>query len=163
MGTRISVKSGSKTYYPAAAPSCVWTPAGGSNGTLFATGQYQSGGVPYNCIFVSLNYGKTWSIMENPLSYSGYKTYTDGNMCGYRPIMVLGSDPSVVHYINMTTTTAVKYVTLKVNNDSDPNQGRNPIDYQKKVVFKVVCEFLCNGLACLNKDFTCLRVNNILS
>jgi hypothetical protein len=137
-GTGISVNSGNETYYPAAAPACVWTPAGGANGMLFAAGQYQCGGVPYSCLFVSLDYGTTWDIMENPLPYSNYSSYEPNSLNGYRPIMVLGTDPSVIHYINMTSNTAVQYVTLRVNDVGNPNQGKNPLDYQKKVIFKVV-------------------------
>ncbi len=136
-GTRITVKSGSKTYEIATAPSCLWSPAGGSSGTLFVTGRYMFGGVPYNCIFVSLDYGKTWNIMENPLSFSGYDSFKYTDMGGYRPIMVLGTDPSVIHYINATTASTVKYVTMRINDSDNPNQGKNPLDYQKKIIFRV--------------------------
>ena len=111
LGTQIKTKEG---YYLAAAPSCVWTPAGGDNGTLFATGMYQLGRVPYNCIFVSLDYGKTWSVYKNPLTYTNYQTYIQGDMAGYRPIMVLGADPSIIHYINATSSSTMKHVTIKV-------------------------------------------------
>jgi hypothetical protein len=111
LGTQIRTKEG---YYLAAAPSCVWTPAGGDKGTLFATGMYQLGRVPYNCIFVSLDYGKTWSVYKNPLTYTNYQTYIQGDMAGYRPIMVLGADPSIIHYINATSSTTMKHVTIKV-------------------------------------------------
>lgn len=117
-GTPVTVKSGNKTFSPAAGPSCVWTPAGGECGTLFVTGQYQNGGVPQNCVFISLNYGKTWDIIENPLPYTPYNGYVTDTMAGYRPIMVLGSDPSVIHYINTTNTpeekSIIQYAKLKV-------------------------------------------------
>ena len=115
MGTRVEVKSGSKTYYPAAAPSCVWTPAGGTNGTLFVTGQYQVGGLSKSSLFVSRDYGKTWNTMENPLPNDNYSTHVEGYLGGYRSIMVLGKDKSVIHFINATSSTMMKYVTLKVN------------------------------------------------
>ena len=117
-GTPIEVKDGKKTYYPAAAPCCVWTPAGGENGTLFATGQYQNGEVPQNSIFISRDYGKTWDIVENPLPYTPYYRDESYTWAGYRPIMVLASDPSVIHYINTTNTpedkAIIQYAKLKL-------------------------------------------------
>lgn len=117
-GTPVVAKSGDKTFSPAAGPSCVWTPAGGTSGTLFVTGQYQNGGVPQNSVFISLDYGKTWDIVENPLPYTPYSGYVTDTMAGYRPIMVLGSDSSVIHYINTTNTPEdkgiVQYAKLKV-------------------------------------------------
>ena len=117
-GTAVMAKKGSASYFPAVGPSCVWTPAGGNKGTLFVTGQLQIGGVSENCIFVSLDYGSTWDIIENPLSYMPYDTLVDGAMAGYRPIMVLGSDPTVIHYVNTiqapNSTSIVQYAKLKV-------------------------------------------------
>ncbi len=116
IGTQIKTEEG---YCLATAPSCVWSPAGGERGTLFATGRYMFGGVPYNCIFVSLDFGKTWNIVENPLSFTGYDDFKYTGMCGYRPIMTVGSDPSTIHYINTTSESTVQYVTIKIEGPDD--------------------------------------------
>ncbi len=119
IGTLVQMTSGANTYYLAAAPSCVWTPAGGECGTLFVTGQYQMGGVSQNSIFASFDYGKTWDIIENPLPYDKYTNYVPDVMWGYRPLMVLGADPSVIHYVNTTNIKAtgksqIQYAKLKI-------------------------------------------------
>ena len=117
-GDAVVVNKGNKSYMPAIAPSCVWTPAGGSNGTIFVTGQLQLGGVAQSSVFVSLDNGKTWDVIENPLPHMPYDTLADGSMAGYRPIMVLGSDPSVIHYVNTVhapnSTSLVQYAKIKV-------------------------------------------------
>ncbi|MBP3333691.1 MAG: exo-alpha-sialidase [Clostridia bacterium] len=111
--------SGANTYVLASGPSCLWTPAGGKNGTLFVTGQYQIGGVPYNSIFVSFDNGMTWEIVKNPLPYSNYTSYVPNVLFGYRPIMVTGADPSVIHYVNTTNIQStgksqIQYAQLKI-------------------------------------------------
>jgi len=119
-GTLLSATVGGTEYKTASSPSCVWTPAGGENGTLFATGRREFGGDGTNRVFVSFDYGKTWDTIENPLPYSWYNSAAAGNdSIGYRPIMVLGADPSVIHYVNITNIsyakgTQVQYARLKV-------------------------------------------------
>ena len=117
-GTPVVVKKGNKTYIPAVGPSCVWTPAGGSNGTIFVTGQFQMGNIPQNSVFVSFDNGGTWDIIENPLPYMPYSDFVADTMAGYRPSMVLGSDSSVIHYVNTVqapgNTTIVRYAKFKV-------------------------------------------------
>ncbi len=118
-GTLIETKVGSQNFQAATAPSCVWTPAGGECGTLFVTGQYQFGGGGKNRILVSVDYGKTWDTVENPLPYSKYQSFTEDALGGYRPIMVLGADTSVIHYINTTDIKAtgksqIQYAKLKI-------------------------------------------------
>ncbi|MBP3332845.1 MAG: exo-alpha-sialidase [Clostridia bacterium] len=118
-GTLLEVKVGTSTYKAASSPSCVWTPAGGECGTLFATGRREFGGDGTNRVFVSFDYGKTWDSIENPLPYDWYGSLDLTDRIGYRPIMVLGSDPSVIHYINITDTPKrrverAQYARLKV-------------------------------------------------
>ena len=117
-GTPVVSMKGNKTYIPAVAPSCVWTPAGGANGTIFVTGQFQMGDLPQNSVFVSLDNGATWDIIENPLPYLPYAEFTADTMAGYRPIMVLGADPTVIHYVNTVhapnSATIIQYAKLKV-------------------------------------------------
>ena len=118
-GTLIETKVGNKVIHAATAPSCLWTPAGGENGTLFVTGMYQFGGDGKNRIFVSGDYGKTWDTLENPLPYSGFGSFHEETLGGYRAIMVTGADPSVIHYINTTNVSGTKrsqiqYAKLKI-------------------------------------------------
>ena len=74
-------------------------------------------------MFVSYDYGKTWSTIEAPMPYDWFTSASagaDGNdSIGYRPIMVLGADPSVIHYVNIVEMDYVKgskmqYVRLKI-------------------------------------------------
>ncbi len=119
-GTLLSAKVGGADYTMASSPCCVWSPAGGENGTLFAMGRREFGGDKTIRMYVSFDYGKTWDTIENPLPYDWYSSATVGNdSVGYRPIMVLGADPSVIHYINITNANYTKgsqaqYARLKI-------------------------------------------------
>ena len=121
-GKLLTAKYKGKDYWMASSPCCVWTPAGGENGTLFAMGRRQFGDQAIRA-FVSKDYGKTWTTIEPPLPYDWYTSASakeDGNdSIGYRPIMVLGKDPSIIHYINITEMDYIKgsraqYARLKV-------------------------------------------------
>ena len=111
-GKLLTAKVGGKDYKMASSPCCVWTPAGGANGTLFAMGRREFGGDGTIRMFVSKDYGKTWTTMENPLPYDWYPSAAAGangnDSIGYRPIMVLGKDPSVIHLINITEVSYIK-------------------------------------------------------
>lgn len=118
-GTLLEANVEGKSYTAGSSPSCVWTPAGGECGTLLATGRRQYGGDGTNRVFVSFDYGKTWDTMENPLPYDWYNSLDLTDRIGYRPIMVLGADPSVIHYVNTTDTpgrrvSRIQYAKLKV-------------------------------------------------
>ncbi len=118
-GTLLTAKVGGKDYKAASSPSCVWSPAGGECGTLLATGRREFGGDGTNRVFVSFDYGETWNTIENPLPYDWYGSLDLTDRIGYRPIMVLGSDPSVIHYINITDTPKrrverAQYAKLKI-------------------------------------------------
>lgn len=65
VGTQIITKS-KKTI--GSAPSCIWIPDGGKNGTLIVSGKY--GSSKENDLFISSNYGKSFKAMKNPLDYS---------------------------------------------------------------------------------------------
>ncbi len=97
-GTQIQTSSG---YTATHAPSCVWSPAGGECGTLIATGTNERNGDGHK-IFVSLDYGKTWDAMENPLPYNQENDVLNTDRMGYRPSFVIGSDTSVIYYMNTT-------------------------------------------------------------
>ena len=97
-GTLLKVGS----YSVGSAPWCIWTPFGGECGTLIATGMWESGGDGTHRMFVSTDYGKTWSLMANPLPYSHDKLMHDDNHIGYSPAFFVGKDQSVIYYMNAT-------------------------------------------------------------
>ena len=117
-GTRLQVGS----YYVGSAPWCVWTSAGGECGTLIATGMWEaSGGDGKHRMFVSFDYGKTWSLMANPLPYDLDNRMTADKHIGYSPCFFVSKDPSVVYYINVTNTidpgrgvTEIRVARLKI-------------------------------------------------
>ena len=120
-GTRITAKYNGKDYITASSPSCVWTPAGGENGTLFVQGRREFGFYGINPMFVSFDYGKTWDTIEPPMPYNWYASAATGNDAGvgYRPILVVGADPSVIHYVNIiegdnAQGSKVRYAKLKI-------------------------------------------------
>jgi len=117
-GTQIITSSG---YTATHAPSCVWTPAGGECGTLFATGRTERNGDGTHRIFVSLDYGKTWEAMENPLTYDLGNDVLNTNRMGYRPCFIVGSDTSVIYYMNTTDV---------------PETGRQRIQFAKLKIFE---------------------------
>ena len=119
-GTRISAKVNGNDYTMASSPCCVWTPAGGENGTLFLQGRRQFGDLSIRT-FVSFDYGKTWDTIETPIPYDWYSCVIDGvdQAIGYRPIMTLGADPSIIHFVTITDVKDIKksqlqYAKLKV-------------------------------------------------
>ena len=111
-GTLLTAKVNGKDYMTLATPCCVWTPAGGPCGTLFVQGRKEFGIEGTNRMFVSFDYGKTWDTIEPPLPYDWRTSENAGDngnkVIGYRPIMVLGSDPSVIHYVNVVESDYVK-------------------------------------------------------
>ena len=49
-------------------------------------------------LFVSFDYGKTWETVRNPLPYDLKYDYPRRN--GYSPAFIVGSDGSVIYYLN---------------------------------------------------------------
>ena len=95
------------TYSGGSAPSCLWVPAGGECGTLIATCTWEINGDGTHRIFVSFDYGETWTTMTNPLSYdkSNDKVAAGGsNRIGYSPSFFLAADGRTVYYVNTTNT-----------------------------------------------------------
>jgi hypothetical protein len=79
------------------APSCIWVPTGGECGTLIV-----STTAAESYLYISFDYGKTWSTFKNPLPYlrAGIKdTY---GKPGYSAGFWLGADQRTVYYINTT-------------------------------------------------------------
>ncbi len=89
------IKSGNKGS--ASSPSCVWTPAGGECGTLFVTSKYSTN---QGYIFVSTDYGKTWTTIEDPLESDPIRTDGGNDRVGYSAGLWLGADGKTVYYIN---------------------------------------------------------------
>ena len=85
-------------YIKGSAPGCVWTPAGGECGTLIVGAKYEVVGDGSQRLFVSFDYGKTWETVRNPLPYDLKYDYPRRN--GYSPAFIVGSDESVIYYLN---------------------------------------------------------------
>ena len=117
-GTRLEAAYKSGTYMVGSAPSCIWTPAGGECGTLLATGMWERNGDGKHRIFVSFDYGKTWETIENPLPYDNKNDVKETDRIGYSPSFVIGSDPSVIYYMNTTDTPEglqrIQFARLKI-------------------------------------------------
>lgn len=62
-----------KKYEIHTSPCCIWIPQGGKNGTLIVGGKYGNAG--NNELFVSFDFGETYSLMNNPLPYSDKKGF----------------------------------------------------------------------------------------
>jgi len=96
------LKSGN--YSGGSAPSCVWIPAGGECGTLIASAMWEANGDGTHRLFVSFDYGESWTTMENPLPYTTGTDATNGgnSRIGYSPSFALGADGMTVYYLNTT-------------------------------------------------------------
>ena len=93
------LKSGN--YSGGGAPACLWIPAGGECGTLIATACKEINGDGNHRIFVSFDYGETWTTMANPLPYT-YGADAIDTRVGYSPSFALGADGMTVYYLNTT-------------------------------------------------------------
>ena len=89
IGTQI-ISKGKKTI--GSAPSCIWIPDGGRNGTLIVSGKYGSG--KENDLFISSNFGKSFRIMKNPLDYSDKPGF------GYHASFFRSDDDGKLYYAN---------------------------------------------------------------
>ncbi len=85
-------------YCGIGAPSCVWVPAGGECGTLIVSAKKEVNGDGTHRLFVSFDYGKTWTTMKNPLPY---ETGTD-NRIGHSSSFVVDPDGRTVYYVCTT-------------------------------------------------------------
>ncbi|MCQ2479668.1 MAG: glycoside hydrolase [Clostridia bacterium] len=73
-------------------PICLWIPEGGKNGTLIVNGQYSNKG--NHELFVSYDYGKTYSVIVSPFKYR------DARGFGYSPAMIYSATDKKIYYIN---------------------------------------------------------------
>ena len=83
-------------------PACIWTSVGGEKGILIASGKADIDGGQQHLLYVSFDYGRSWTTMENPLPYDITLDSKDTNRVGHSPVFIVGSDPSVIYYLNTT-------------------------------------------------------------
>ena len=106
-------------YTVGGGPACVWTPYGGDNGILFASGKTDTDGGEQHKLFVSFDCGETWDTIENPLDYDITLDIKETNRIGHSPVFIVGSDTSVVYYLNTTVNPAtglqrVEFAKLRI-------------------------------------------------
>ena len=117
-GKQLKVSAGGYTI--GSSPSCIWTSAGGENGTLIVTGKFEKNGDGKHRMFVSFDYGRTWDTMENPLPYDLENDALNTNRIGHSAAFFVGSDPSVIYYMNTTDIPEtgrqrIQFARLKIN------------------------------------------------
>lgn len=83
-------------------PSCIWTSAGGDNGILIVSGKADYDGGQQHLLFVSFDYGRSFSTIQNPLPYDITLDVNETNRIGHSASFVVSSDPSVIYYLNTT-------------------------------------------------------------
>ncbi len=88
--------------FPGSSPYAVWTPKGGTNGTLYVTSQrtnYTQGSPAdraVNNMFVSYDLGATWQKIKHPLTYT-----QDNNMRpAYSNSMTISNDGNYMYVVN---------------------------------------------------------------
>ena len=94
-------------------PYCIWTPYGSENGILFATGKEDLDGGQRHLLFVSFDYGTTWTTMENPLPYDITISTRGTNRVGHSPSFIVSSDSSVIYYVNTTVVAETGYQRIE--------------------------------------------------
>jgi hypothetical protein len=105
-------------YSGKGAPSCIWIPSGGECGTLIATAKTEVNGDGTHRMFVSFDYGQSWTTVINPLPYTDG---TDGSptRIGHSPSFAYGND-GTVYYLNTTDT---------------PETGRRRIQFASFIIY----------------------------
>lgn len=83
-------------------PACIWTSVGGEKGILLASGKVDMDGGQQHLLYVSFDYGRSWTTIENPLPYDITLDSKETNRIGHSPTFIVGSDPSVIYYLNTT-------------------------------------------------------------
>lgn len=105
------ITAGSKAL--GSAPYCIWSPSGGSMGTLFVCGTFMrsgrsSTGTDY---FISNDYGATWNTLPHPIPYPVSYSHT-----GYSSPMALSADGKLLFVLNNPPDP----------NGVTPDEGRDP-------------------------------------
>ncbi len=94
-------------------PICLWIPDGGENGTLILNGQYGNKG--NNELFVSYDYGETYSLMVSPFEYDSSK-----RGFGYSPSIIYSEEDKKIYYVNTVDykedLSKIQFVRLGVSN-----------------------------------------------
>ncbi|MBO5778817.1 MAG: exo-alpha-sialidase [Clostridia bacterium] len=90
------IQAGRKSL--AATPWCTWIPAGGECGTLIVTGWRMSAGQSKtgSDIFLSFDYGKTWTTIDN---YYSYQWTNDNDTWGYSASTFFSMDGETLYYM----------------------------------------------------------------
>jgi len=102
-GKRLQTEGGQ--YILSGAPSCIWTPAGGENGTLIVSGKHElKGATGSPKLFISFDRGDSWQTIDNFLPYDPNNDVRNTNRIGHSPSFFVGEDPSVIYYMNCTDT-----------------------------------------------------------
>ena len=96
-------------YTVGGGPACVWTSSGGENGILIASGKNDTDGGQRHLLFVSFDYGRSFTTIENPLPYDITLDSKATNRIGHSPVFIVGSDPSVIYYLNTTVNATTGY------------------------------------------------------
>ncbi len=93
-GTVISAAG--KTF--GSSPYAIWTPMGGENGTLFVVAHHPVKGRSETGtdMFISLDYGKTYIPVANPLPYE----LDPYERCSYSPSFFFSEDGTTLYYVN---------------------------------------------------------------
>lgn len=81
------------------APSCIWIPDGGKYGTLIVSGKY--GNSKNNDLFISTDYGNTFTAIKNPLEYSDKQGF------GYHTAFFYSSSDNKLLYANTVDYTDI--------------------------------------------------------
>ncbi|HAX83858.1 MAG TPA: hypothetical protein DCY15_05145 [Ruminococcaceae bacterium] len=93
-------------------PICLWIPEGGKNGTLIVNAKYGNKG--HNELFVSYDYGETYSVIISPFKYS------DARGFGYSPSMIYSEADKAIYYANSVDykdgLSKIQFVRLSFNN-----------------------------------------------
>ncbi len=93
-GTRIATPTG---FGLESAPSCIWVPTGGDCGAIIVSSR-----TTMTDLFISFDYGETWTTFANPLPWSTKGIEDMYGKPGYSAGFWLGSDQRTVYYINTT-------------------------------------------------------------
>lgn len=87
-------------YYIQSAPACAWVDDGSPCGTLIVTARYDSKEtLEQNKFFISLDYGKTWQVIDDPIPYEMINI-NDGDRIGYSPAFWVGDNGKTLYYVN---------------------------------------------------------------
>lgn len=95
-------------------PVCLWIPQG-KNGTLIVAGKY--GNCSNNQLFVSNDYGKTYTLMISPFEYDNSKAGF-----GYSPCLIYSETENAVYFANTVdykdSLSKIQFIRMAVSQNS---------------------------------------------